>query len=63
MIHNEDKVSVFNFIMNTKGRVEFVGERFIGNSFTICFAEGKQSDSLEELGKSIRTAINSFNED
>lgn len=63
MINSGDKESLFNIVLNAKNRVDFMDDKYIGNSFTAVFAEGKQSDTLEQLGQSVRKAINSFNQD
>jgi len=63
MINSGDKESLFNIVLNAKNRVDFMNDKYIGNSFTAVFAEGKQGDTLEELGQSVRKAINSFNQD
>jgi len=63
MINNNDQQSLFNIIINAKNRVEFMKDRYIGNSFSMVFAEGIQNNTLEELGKSIRNSILSFDQD
>jgi hypothetical protein len=63
MVNNDDKESLLNIVLNAKNRVDFINDSYIGNSFTAVFAEGSQNHSLQELGQSVRKAINSFNQD